>query len=97
MWELKHVAVLDVFLVFSLFPKKFDKTIGNILLIYLKICFDKALQLAATVTVTAWKVPQCRVISGPHFPLFSPSTGKYGPEIASYLDTFQAVYFHDNG
>ena len=30
-------------------------------------------------------------ISGPYFPVFSPSTGKYGPEITSYLDTFQAV------
>ena len=31
------------------------------------------------------------VISGPHFPVFSPNTGKYGPEIPRYLDAFHAV------
>ena len=31
------------------------------------------------------------VISGPYFPVFSPNTRKYGPEITSYLDTFHAV------
>ena len=25
------------------------------------------------------------------FPVFSPNTGKYGPEIAPYLDTFHTV------
>ena len=32
------------------------------------------------------------VISGPYFPVFSPNTGKDGPEITPYLDTFHAVY-----
>ena len=32
------------------------------------------------------------VISGPYFPEFSQNTGKYGPEITQYLDTFHAVY-----
>ena len=45
------------------------------------------------------------VISGPSFPVlglsrrdteylsvFSPNTGKYGPEITPYLDTFHAVF-----
>ena len=32
------------------------------------------------------------VISGPYFPVFSPNTGKPGPEITPYLDTFHAVY-----
>ena len=32
------------------------------------------------------------VISGPYFPVFSPNTGKDGPEITLYLDTFNAVY-----
>ena len=38
-----------------------------------------------------------RIISGPYFPafglisVFSPNTGKYGPEITRYLDTFRAV------
>ena len=29
--------------------------------------------------------------SGPYFPVFSPNTGKYGPEKTSYSDTFHAV------
>ena len=28
---------------------------------------------------------------GPYFPVFSPNTGKYGPEKTPYLDTFHAV------
>ena len=36
----------------------------------------------------AWKVSKYGVISGPYFPVFSPNTGKYGPEITPYLDTF---------
>ena len=31
------------------------------------------------------------VISGPYFHVFSLNTGKYGPEITPYLDTFHAV------
>ena len=31
------------------------------------------------------------VISVLYFPVFSPNTGKYGPEITPDLDTFQAV------
>ena len=30
-------------------------------------------------------------ISGPYFPVFSSNTGKYGPEITPYLDTFHAM------
>ena len=30
--------------------------------------------------LTAWKVSKYEVISGPYFPVFSPNTGKYGPE-----------------
>ena len=40
---------------------------------------------------TAWKVCKYGVISGPYFPVFSPNTGKYGPEITRYLDAFYAV------
>ena len=40
---------------------------------------------------TAWKVSKYGVISVPYFPVFSANTGKYGPEITTYLDTFQAV------
>ena len=31
------------------------------------------------------------VISGPYFPVFGLNTGKYGPKITPYLDTFQAL------
>ena len=31
------------------------------------------------------------VISGQYFPIFGLNTGKYGPEITPYLDTFHAV------
>ena len=37
------------------------------------------------------KVPKYGVISGPYFPVFGLNTGKYGPEITLYLDTFHAV------
>ena len=40
---------------------------------------------------TAWNVFKYGVISGPYFPVFSPNTGKYGPEIPPYLDTFHAL------
>ena len=40
---------------------------------------------------TAWKVSKYGVLSGPYFPVFSPNTGKYGPEKTPYLDTFHAV------
>ena len=36
---------------------------------------------------TAWKEFQYGVFSGPCFPVFSPNTGKYGPEKTPYLDT----------
>ena len=31
------------------------------------------------------------IISGPYFPVFGQNTGKYGPEITWYLDTYHAV------
>ena len=34
---------------------------------------------------------QIRSISGPYFSVISSNTGKYGPEITPYLDTFHAV------
>ena len=40
---------------------------------------------------TASKVLNYGVVSGPYFPVFSPNTGKYGPEITPYLGTFDAV------
>ena len=47
-------------------------------------------------TSTAWKVLNYGVISGPYFPVFSPNTGQYEPEITPYLDTFQAVFVTQN-
>ena len=41
---------------------------------------------------TAWKVSKYGVISGPYFPVFGLNTGKYGPEITPYLDTFHAAW-----
>ena len=40
----------------------------------------------------AWKLSKYRVISGPYFPVFELNTGKYGPEITPYLDTFNALW-----
>ena len=53
---------------------------------------------------TAWKVSKYGGFSGPYFaafglnteryelsPVFSPNTGKYGPEKTPYLDTFHTV------
>ena len=37
------------------------------------------------------KSVQIRSFSGLYFPVFSPNTGKYGPEKTPYLDTFHAV------
>ena len=44
------------------------------------------------VDPSAWKVSKYGVISGPYSPVFSPNTGKFGPEITPYLETFHAVY-----
>ena len=49
------------------------------------ILIEKAVEV-----YTVWKVCKYAVISGPYFPVFSPNTGKYGPEITAYLDTFHA-------
>ena len=39
------------------------------------------------------KSVQILSFSGPCFPIFSPNTGKYGPEKTPYLDIFHAVHF----
>ena len=44
------------------------------------------------VVFAAWKVSEYGVISSPYFPLFSPNTRKYRPEITSYVDTFHAAF-----
>ena len=51
------------------------------------------LLMSRSVTYSlTWKVSKYGVISGRYFPVFSPNTGKYGPEITPYLDTFDATY-----
>ena len=45
---------------------------------------------------TAWKVSKYGVVSGPYFPVFVLNTGKYGPEITPYLDTFHTVMIAKN-
>ena len=42
-------------------------------------------------TFTAWKMSKYGLFPGPYFPVFSPNTGKYGPEKTPYLDTFHVV------
>ena len=41
---------------------------------------------------TVSKVSKYEVISGLYFLVFSPNTGKFGPEITPYLDTFHTVF-----
>ena len=36
-------------------------------------------------------MPKYGIFPGLYFPVFSPNTGKYGPEKTPYLNTFQAV------
>ena len=43
------------------------------------------------VWITAWKVSKYGFFFGPHFPVFSLNTEKYGPEKIPYLGTFHAV------
>ena len=53
--------------------------------------YSLANQIAHIFTYTAWKMSKYRIFSGLYFSLFSPNTGKYGPEKIPYLDTFHAV------
>ena len=45
------------------------------------------------LTMNPQKVSKYGVISGPYFPVFGLNTGKYGPEITPYLDTFYTVEY----
>ena len=60
-------------------------------MIYLINCQKKTFASKLFCLYTASKVSKYEVFSGPYFPVFSPNTGKYGSEKASYLDTFHAV------
>ena len=52
--------------------------------------FAKRAVQCRSMQITAWKLSKYGVFSGPYSSVFSPNTGKYGPEI-TYLDTFHAV------
>ena len=39
-----------------------------------------------------WQVSKYGAFSDPYFPVFSPNTGKYGPEKTPYLDTFHTLF-----
>ena len=69
-------SLLLPFLIFSLqniFAKK--KTLFGLPV----LCPYLLEQIQFITSSTAWKVSKYGVISGPHFPVFSPNTGKYGP------------------
>ena len=55
---------------------------------------NREFQIPKKKTSIVWKVSKCGVISGPYFPVFSPNTGKYGPEKTPYLVTFHSVNFY---
>ena len=42
---------------------------------------------------TAWKVSKYGIIRGPYFPVFSPNTRKYGPEITPIWSFFTQWFF----
>ena len=78
--------------------------ISHLVLVFLLLTMNKELLsgfqagtngcIGSSSYFTAWKVPKHGVISGLYFPVFSPNTGKCGPEITLYLDTFHAVIPH---
>ena len=43
------------------------------------------------ITQCAWNLSKYGVSFGSYFPVFSPNTGEFAPEITPYLDTFHAV------
>ena len=52
--------------------------------------FAKRAVQCRSMQITAWKLSKYGVFCGPYSSVFSPNTGRYGPEI-TYLDTFHAV------
>ena len=87
----RNTAELD-----SLVATQFE---NNIQLYISKVLYDKRNKFEQTTAfnriidsiITAWKVSKHEVISGAYFPVFGLNTGKYGPEITSYLNTFHVA------
>ena len=66
---------------------------------YLIPCFLGRPLGEIALTSIVWKVSKYRVISGPYFPVLSPNTETYGPEITPYLDTSRSAgwfYIYQN-
>ena len=55
---------------------------------YLLLYFEFSM---ISLTIHCVKVSKYGVFSGPYFPVFSPNTGKCGPEKYPYLDAFHAM------
>ena len=55
------------------------------------VLYLKNLKAQVVLNITAWKMSKYGVISVLYFPVFSPNTGKYGPEITPCLDIIHAV------
>ena len=68
----------------------YGSTVWNVVQFDFLLCPSGGLQKHIKANI-AWKVSKYGVISGPYFPVLSSNTGKYGPEITPYLDTFHAV------
>ena len=83
--ETENILFINSFL--TILSQKFFLTIVN----YLK-CF--AWKRACPISLELQhcvKGVQIRSFSSPYFPVFSPNTGKYGPEKTPYLDILYAV------
>ena len=61
---------------------------------YIMFCWSHHESVQIILGFTAWNLSKYGVIYDPYFSVFSPNTGKYGPEINPYLDTFHAVFVH---
>ena len=60
-------------------------------LVLFRIRKNSALFYVKVYLLTSPKVSKYGIVSGPYFLVFGLNTGKYGPEISPYLDTFHAV------
>ena len=62
-------------------------TVINVIIMVGNVILNTLVIYILTKANTVWKLSKYGVISGPYFLVFSPNTGKYGPEITPYLDT----------
>ena len=96
-----NTSILDQILLYG--NENYNHDINKkILLSVIKFCINSK---RFYMLFTAQKVSKYGVISGLYFPVFGlnteiyavfcPNIGKYGPEITSHLDTFQAVLVAD--